>query len=431
MTAHQLYAEHVSTLEDRILPKLEALGFDSLALLAGAPKAKSAHDDQDFAFVPTPAFAHFAPAPIPGAAIVLARGKRKLFIPKEDSFWEKREPPDHELLSRGFEIIDAHSPDAFAAELSPHTAVVSHDEVSTPIRESSRNPTGVRAALDDIRVHKTPYELACLRAASAVAARGHQRVREAFLRGEASELALHLEYLSATLQDDGETPYKNIVAVDEHAAVLHHVSYSRERKADARSLLLDAGATSNGYASDITRTWAKSSGPFAELVRRIARLQDAVIGRIEVGKPYESLHDYAHELLGSVLVEAGIHLGSAESAVETGITRAFLPHGLGHSLGIQVHDVGCRKTPPRPDNRYLRNTSTIEAHQVFTIEPGIYFIDSLLSPLRTEPRGRDVNWTLVDELARAGGIRVEDNIHVVEHGVENLTRPFLDNGAAP
>jgi Xaa-Pro dipeptidase len=84
--------------------------------------------------------------------------------------------------------------------------------------------------------------------------------------------------------------------------------------------------------------------------------------------------------------------------------------------------VGCRLVPPRPDNPFLRNTSTIEAGQVFTIEPGCYFIDSLLDELRQRPVAATFDWDLVAELAHFGGVRIEDNIAVLERGIANLTR---------
>jgi Xaa-Pro dipeptidase len=74
---------------------------------------------------------------------------------------------------------------------------------------------------------------------------------------------------------------------------------------------------------------------------------------------------------------------STDEAVSAGVTRAFFPHGLGHSLGLQCHDVGCALIKPKPDNPFLRNTSIITPGQVFTIEPGIYFIDGLLEKVRT------------------------------------------------
>ncbi|HEX7839198.1 MAG TPA: M24 family metallopeptidase, partial [Kofleriaceae bacterium] len=221
-------------------------------------------------------------------------------------------------------------------------------------------------------------------------------------------------------------PYKGIVAIGSHAAVLHFVAYTRERVTGDTSLLVDAGARYLGYGSDITRTHVRGSGAsarrFAELLGRMEALQQEIIRRIRPGLPYEDLHDDSHRLLAAVLRETGIGRGSAEELVARGITRALYPHGLGHSLGVTVHDVGMKPHPPRPENKFLRNTSVIEPGQVFTIEPGIYVIDALLAPLRSDDRRDLVDWAAIAELRPFGGIRVEDNIVVEAGGVRNLTR---------
>jgi Xaa-Pro dipeptidase len=145
---------------------------------------------------------------------------------------------------------------------------------------------------------------------------------------------------------------------------------------------------------------------------------------------YESLHDQAHPLVATALRNAGVWRGSVEEGVDTGVTRAFFPHGLGHSLGLQTHDVGCALRRPRTENAFLRNTADVQAGQVFTVEPGIYFIAALLDPLRASPGGRLVDWTAVDALAPLGGIRIEDDLHVEVDSptVRNLTREVLPVG---
>ncbi|MXW51108.1 MAG: M24 family metallopeptidase, partial [Gammaproteobacteria bacterium] len=110
-------------------------------------------------------------------------------------------------------------------------------------------------------------------------------------------------------------------------------------------------------------------------------------------------------------------------------SRTFMPHGLGHLLGVQTHDVGGWQTtpegseaPPPDAHATLRLTRTIEAGMVFTIEPGLYFIPMLLSRLRKEANAREVNWPQVESMTPWGGARIEDNVLVMEGGARNLTR---------
>jgi Xaa-Pro dipeptidase len=292
-------------------------------------------------------------------------------------------------------------------------------------------------ALDALRTTKTPYEVACLAEANRRARAGHEALREAFRGGDVPELDLHLLFLKATRQDDAETPYKNIVALGENAATLHHVAYGRQAASRAaESLLVDAAAVCRGYASDVTRTWIKGSGAaasaFGALVAGVEAMQQRLCAAVKVGMPYEQLHDESHRQVAVILREVGLVKGTAEEAVASGVTRAFYPHGLGHSLGLQTHDVGCALRTPRADNPFLRNTSDVAVGQVFTIEPGIYFIGQLLETLKAGPGGGIVDWKTVDALAPLGGVRIEDDVLVTDRGVRNLTREQLPvGGGAP
>ena len=137
-------------------------------------------------------------------------------------------------------------------------------------------------------------------------------------------------------------------------------------------------------------------------------------------------------MIGDLLHGAGVLKIGGEEALAQGLTAPFFPHGLGHFLGIQVHDVaGHQKEPaggtqePPADHPFLRTTRTIEADQVFTIEPGLYFIEMLLREHRSGPKRELFDWSLVDTLAKCGGVRVEDNVLVTADGHRNLTRPHI------
>jgi Xaa-Pro dipeptidase len=425
-----LYREHLETTLSAYGKAIAAAGLDALVIGAGLPRSKSPFDDQDFAFRPTPTFAHLAPLVEPSAAIVLVPGATpRLLRALEPSFWDSPTAVESEHFWSAFDVVEI-APSAIASAL-PRGKVgfvgdVVEQAAGWKLDAARVNPAGLMTALHAIRAKKTAYERRCVAEANRRASRGHERAFAAFRAGAPSELELHLAYLAASQQDDSETPYKGIVALGEHAGILHHVHYARRPAASDESLLIDAGATYLGYCSDITRTAVRggSAGAqlFGGLIEKMEALQAEVLRRIKPGMEYETLHDQAHELLAPVLRDLGLIAASDDELVASGATRVFLPHGLGHSLGIQVHDVGCKPRAPRRENPFLRHTTTIEVGQIFTIEPGCYFIPSLLERLREGPVAKKVAWSAIDALRRFGGVRIEDDVAVVEGGVENLTR---------
>ena len=422
------YAEHIAGLERAYAQVLTEHKLDALVVVAGRAALKNRFDDQWWPLAITPTFAHWLPLCEPDAALVLVAGaKPRLLRVKHDDYWDSAPRADSDHFWSSFDVAEVASVQAIAEQLPKgRVAVVASDEPPFASPGPMNSPALI-ASLEQLRTRKSAYELACLAEATRRAVRGHRAAQARFEADGGSELALHLAYLAATEQDDGDTPYKNIVARGHHAAVLHHVVYDKQAPDhDDDSLLVDAGAGCLGYGSDITRTHARGSGEdvdrFRALVAAVEQLQHQVCAEIRPGLEYEQLHDRAHELLATALVDLGIGKGGADEVLARGVTRALFPHGLGHSLGLQVHDVGMKPRAPRADNRYLRNTSVIEVGQVFTIEPGCYFIDQLLGPLRADDRSGLVDWALVDRLARFGGVRIEDDVVVGEGGIRNLTR---------
>ncbi len=295
--------------------------------------------------------------------------------------------------------------------------------------DGSINDADLLARLHYDRAVKTPYELECLRRATALGVRGHRAALAAFRSG-ASEYQAHMRYLEACTQREEEMPYNNIVAYNENAAVLHYQHLARRPPRHRRSFLIDAGAQFRGYAADITRTYAGDAGRFAELVEATNRAQLALCEEIVTGRDYREVHLSAHRRLGDVLQETGVTTVSGETALERGITGVFFPHGIGHLLGLQVHDVGGvmgdlsgRERERPPGHPHLRLTRMLEPGVVVTVEPGLYFIDSLLEGARADPaRATLIDWDVVEELRPCGGIRIEDNVVATAGKPENMTR---------
>ena len=433
-----LYAEHLRALTQGYAQALRSAQYDAVVVHSGAPQQRTQFDDQYWTLRVTPHFQHWLPLAEAECALVIEPGKRPTLLWNHDpSFWEQPAPPDSQHWQAHFEIIDISNPDAAKSSLPSGRVAFIGDQRSRAadwgFDDADVSPKALVEQLDQLRTKKSRYEVHCLAEANRRAAVGHAALRDAFLSGGASELELHLLYLRATQQDDPETPYKNIVAQGENAATLHHVSYRKTPLlgVGSQTLLVDAGATHLGYCSDITRTYVNANGAaadaFAGLVAYVEKFQQHLCEAVVLGNKYEALHDRAHREVGEALRAMAISKLSVDEAVSSGITRAFFPHGLGHSLGLQCHDVGCALIKPRPDNPFLRHTSTITEGQCFTIEPGIYFIPRLLDKVRQGPHASAIDWKLVDELAKLGGVRIEDDLVVVggDHVTRNLTREVL------
>jgi len=289
--------------------------------------------------------------------------------------------------------------------------------------DGEHNPEGLLSALDETRVHKTPYEIACLARANLIAMQGHRAAREMFLDG-GSEFEINLAYQQATGQREAQAPYHSIIGVNEHAGTLHYQYYDTEAPVRPRSLLIDAGVRFRGYCSDITRTTpGAGERRFAALIQGLEQLQQRLCGMVAPGVDYVAIHRKTHQGIAALLNAAGVVQGvDDETLVEQGVTRAFFPHGIGHFLGVQVHDVAGKKASSPSDAPFLRLTRTLEAGMVVTIEPGFYIIPSLLDPVLNGPLGKNFNRSAIDELRGCGGIRIEDNVVVTPDGARNLTR---------
>lgn len=429
---HPLYAEHLATLQSRADKALLREGFDHLVIAAGQPFDQFL-DDRPYPFAVNPHFKHWLPlTKAPGSWVVYTPGKKpKLVFLQPRDYWHVVPDVPAGYWVEHFEIVTIREAKEARAHLPNDAArCATIGEAGAALDGfAPNNPQGVIDYLHWHRSYKTPYELAMMRVASRIGARSHVAAEQAFRSGW-SELDIHIAYMAAARQTDNELPYGNIIALNEHGAVLHYMDLSHAPPAHAHSFLIDAGASFHGYASDITRTWAADpDGEFQALVDAVDAAQRALAARVRAGQSYPELHIHAHHVLAGILREHGFIRMEPEAAVESGVSSTFFPHGLGHPIGLQVHDVagfqasdsgGTIARPPR--HPYLRMTRALEPGMVVTIEPGLYFIDMLLQELRAKPAARDVDWARVDAFRKYGGIRIEDDVACTEGEPENLTR---------
>ena len=440
MSLTALYTEHLQIRQHAAEEALARTGYDALVIGSGEPHTYFA-DDQDAPFHAVPHFAHWCPLQGPHHLLLIAPGKRpKLIRYAPEDFWYEQASLESlwggtPFWREGFDLVECPTLDAVWSALGKpaKAAFIGTDLARAEAAGLALNPEKLTHHLDWTRSTKTAYEVACLEGATELAAKGHRAAHAAFLEG-ASELEIHHAFVQAVGCVDHELPYGTIVAMDEKGAILHYEGKRRIR--NGRVLLIDAGAKQHGYGSDITRTWAAPAcdARFKALLAGMEKLQLELCDEVKPGLHYGELHKRGHLKIAGLLHEAGILKVKAEEAVDLGLSKPFFPHGLGHHLGIQVHDVAGKQLGPdgefKPspaEHPFLRTTRVIEEGQVFTVEPGLYFIPMLLRPFREHEHRTKFEWALIDELTPLGGIRIEDNLLVTATGHRNLTRPHLPN----
>lgn len=429
----ELYPAHIEAIKARHDRALEKAGAGHAVIFSGAPKLVFL-DDAYYPFKANPHFVGWLPlTTTPFCYLIHTPGDVPILVYyQEKDYWHTPPADPQGYWTDHFDIRVVHTVDDVAPHL-PHTRdkcilVGDIGDEAHAFNIERINPASAINILHYARSVKTGYELACMRAASRRAVKGHRAAEEAFRAGR-SEYDIHFAYCQAAKHTENELPYGNIIALNEHSAIMHYQHQAREAPARTRSFLIDAGANVHGYASDITRSYSFEDSEFQEFIDRLDALQLELVSEVKAGVDFKDLHLLTHRKIAELLVTAGLAAGSTESLIENGVTTAFFPTGLGHLLGIQVHDVGgfmedeSGNTIDRPSgHRWLRLTRTLEVDQVLTIEPGCYVIGMLLENLEGTPGAAMVNRDKVDWLTPFGGARIEDNVRVLADGCENFTR---------
>ncbi|WP_404400249.1 Xaa-Pro dipeptidase [Idiomarina seosinensis] len=428
-----LFAEHLHTVAERFDQALEDTGFESALIYSGQPRVAFL-DDNPAPYKVNPLFKYWVPLlNSPKSAVFYRKGSGKptVYLFQARDFWHSEAKIPEEDWQQQVELKIIENLSQLTDDLGDDLAATAFigEDFAQPVADwnvKARNPQDLLDYLHFQRAIKTDWEVENLRQANRLAAKAHLAAKRAFFAGK-SELAIHAEYLAAMNFRESEVPYNSIVAVNEHSAVLHYDVYDTEPPAEMRSFLIDAGAVYKGYCADITRSYAQEPGFYADLVEALDAAQQELLTEIKPGVNYYDLHVSMHLKIARILKQFGFISIDAESAYQKGITSAFMPHGLGHFIGLQVHDVGgflknakgesYQRSERHPFLRLLRE---VEVGQVFTIEPGLYVIDQLLEKFAGST---DIHWDKVDQLRPYGGVRIEDSIVVGENGNnENLTR---------
>ncbi|MCC5865650.1 MAG: Xaa-Pro dipeptidase [Wenzhouxiangella sp.] len=427
-----LFARHV---EDRLASTralLGELGYDSLLIHSGRAEFRL-FDDQAPPFRAHAAFASWLPLPFAEDCLLEIRvaDRPRLWFLQPRDYWHLPPSPPADWWQDAFdiELVEEREQWAECFDRSRALAVIGRRrDLAEQLGGAELNPSALIAGMAEARTVKTGWERECMARANDIAARAHLAAADVFESG-GSELEIHLAYLAAAGQDQDQLPYNSIVALNEHASVLHYQHRSARRPSSARSFLIDAGADFCGYAADVTRTWTMPENrDFDDLLDAMERVQQGLCKQITAGISFVDLHRQAHLDIAAVLEQAELVRMSPEEMVESGVSSYFFPHGLGHFIGAQVHDVAGKVDsdgqPLPPPERYpfLRLTRRLEPGNVLTVEPGLYFIPILLEQLKASAFADRVNWSQVEGLVPLGGIRIEDNVLVTEAEPVNFTR---------
>ncbi|PSF35414.1 Xaa-Pro aminopeptidase [Aphanothece hegewaldii CCALA 016] len=387
-------------------------------------------------------FLYFAGIPLENAAIKLDQGKLELFIDDPDpslTLWHGETPLRAEIADKIG--ADAAYP---LSELAHHTK----DAATIPVQDPNTYKQqcqhlnrfltfegielDLAQAIITLRLAHDAAALEELKKSASVAVLAHLAGMKAS-RNAKTEAEIRAAMESVIIAHDMTCAYNSIVTV--HGEILHNEQYDHFLES-GDLLLADVGAeTYLGWASDITRTWP-ISGQFSPTQRDIYDVvlaaHDACIAKMCPGVEYREIHLLAARVMAEGLVSLGILQGDPDSLVEMDAHALFFPHGIGHLLGLDVHDMedlgdlagyeNGRIRSNRFGLGYLRLDRPLRSQMLVTIEPGFYQVSAILGnpDIRTKYRSV-VNWDKLSQFEDVRGIRIEDDVLITDNGIEVLT----------
>lgn len=449
MDIHNTPSSLAQTLRDR--RQRLAQQFDAPAMLWAGCSSPRNFGANVYEFRASSHFLYFAGLPLENAVIRLLNGRLELFMDDAtpaSALWHGEMPSREEIA----EIIgaDAAFPLADLGLKAQGAATVAVQDATTRLLQSQLLKRAIAlqgidlelaSAIASLRMTHDAAALEELRLAAAVTINAH-------LSGMASTVTASLEAdVRAAMErviiaHNMTCAYSSIVTVC--GEVLHNNHYHHSLQ-PGDLLLADVGAeTANGWAADVTRTWA-ISGKFSSTQRDIYEIvlaaHDACIAKIRPGVEYQDIHLLAASVIAEGLVDLGILQGKPEDLVQMDAHALFFPHGVGHLLGLDVHDLedlgdlaGYEAGRIRSDRFglcYLRLNRPLRAGMLVTIEPGFYQVGAILNNPETRSKYQNVvNWERLAQFNDVRGIRIEDDVLVTAQGSEVLTAALPTNADA-
>lgn len=318
--------------------------------------------------------------------------------------------------------------------LNSDSGKYSKEAVFEGIREFTVNNEILHPEISECRVFKTDLELQVLRFANKISSDAHievmKQMRPGLYEYQCESLFQHHCRFNGGLR---MSAYTCICGSGNNGSVLHygHAGAPNSKQiADGDMCLFDMGGEYYCYTSDITCSYP-ANGKFTEdqksVYNAVYAASRAVMAALRPGVSWVDMHKLAERKILEHLVQMGVLQGDVEEMMKVRLGAVFMPHGLGHFMGVDTHDVGGYPQGvnriDEPGLRSLRTARTMEARMVVTIEPGLYFINHLLDAALQDERQRGF---LVEGVLRRfrgfGGVRIEDDVAVTEDGMELLTQ---------
>jgi Xaa-Pro aminopeptidase len=399
-----------------------------------------------FPFRASSHFLYFAGLPLENAAILLNGASLELFMDDaspSSTLWHGEMPKREEIVQiigadAAFTLSELPSRATGAATIAVQNTVIYAQQVEilnrsvAPVHVPDGIDRKLAQAIISLRLYHDPGAISELRQAAAVTVAAHKAGMAATPDAQI-EAAIRGAMEGTIVAHNMTFAYPSIVTV--HGEVLHNEQYHHPLQ-PGDLLLADVGAeTSMGWASDVTRTWpvtGKFSPTQRDLYDVVLAAHDACIDSIRPGIEYQDIHLLGASIIAQGLVDLGILRGGVSELVERDAHALFFPHGIGHLLGLDVHDLedfgdlaGYAEGRVRSDRFglcYLRLNRPLQPGMLVTIEPGFYQVPAILNDASLRSKYQDiVDWARLAQFADVRGIRIEDDVLVTEDGSEVLT----------
>lgn len=415
---------------------IESIGPDAIAVIPAAHEATRSYDTE-YKFRQDSDFFYLTGFPEPDAVAVIDGASRKnpytLYVrPRNlemETWFGRREGVDGAV--KNYRADKAHSVDKFAADLAKlldgHETLYYRFGVDNKLDLqilqylSGQRQRRLKTAypphtivdptilIHEMRLHKTPDEIELMQKAATISAEAHilamQKTRPGMNEFQVESM------IEAYMREQGASgvAYNSIIGGGENATILHYVENNRPLK-DGDLILIDAGAEYDGYAADITRTFPVN-GKFTQAQRDVYEIvldvQEQCIEATKMGNTVKARQEMSIELLTEGMKKLGLLKGKTKDLIKKKSFMKYYMHGVGHYLGLDVHDAGRYFT-----DQTAKNSRPLAPGMVLTVEPGLY--------IPSNDKSAPAKY-------RGIGIRIEDDVLVTEEGNRNLTAKVPKN----